>query len=106
MSGATDLPLLAWQRSPILPVSPTVTQEQAAARIKWRVTGMRQTIYRMIKEAGERGATDDEIQRALDIEGSTERPRRRELEIAGHIVNAEKVRANSRGNNETVWVVK
>lgn len=51
-------------------------------------------------------ATDEEIQRALKMDGNTERPRRRELELSGKIVDSGKRRKTSTGSPAVVWRVK
>lgn len=51
-------------------------------------------------------ATDEEIQRSLKMDGNTERPRRRELELAGKIVDSGKRRKTSTGSPAIVWKVK
>lgn len=51
-------------------------------------------------------ATDEEIQRSLKMDGNTERPRRRELELSGKIVDSGKRRKTSTGSPATVWKVK
>lgn len=100
----SETPPLDWQQSPILPKNPTLTQEMAAARAKYVVSGQRQTIFRAIRESGEHGCTDSELQEALDISGNSERPRRKELQLAGYVKDSGRIRSNSRGNFETVWV--
>ena len=51
-------------------------------------------------------ATDEEIQRSLKMDGNTERPRRRELELAGKIVDSGKRRKTSTGSPAVVWKAK
>ena len=51
-------------------------------------------------------ATDEEIQRSLKMDGNTERPRRRELELSGKIVDSGKRRKTSTGSPAVVWKVK
>lgn len=96
-------PLLDWE-GPILPRHPRPTQEQAALRIKYALSGLRQTVLRAIQDATDRGTTDSELQTMLDMDGNTERPRRKELEMAGYIRDSGTTRLNRRGNQEIVWV--
>lgn len=49
------------------------------------------------------GATDEEIMAALDMGGNTERPRRRELELMGRIVNSGATRQTRSGREAVVW---
>ena len=61
------------------------TSKAAAEKIK-PVTGKtRKLVYEGIAESAGIGATDLELQNALDMKGSTQRPRRCELYLSGHI---------------------
>ena len=57
-----------------------------------------------LRERGEIGATDEEIQRALSMNPSTERPRRVELQRRGLITTTKK-RKTSSGRLAAVWSV-
>jgi predicted transcriptional regulator len=50
------------------------------------------------------GMTDDEIQRALKLDGNTERPRRCELVKAGLLTDSGRARLTRSGRRATVWV--
>lgn len=50
------------------------------------------------------GATDEELEKALGIKGSTQRPRRRELEQQGLIQDSGLRRLTSSGREAIVWV--
>jgi len=56
------------------------TSLSAAARIKPHGARLREAVFQWIRVQGSHGATDSEICAALDLNPSTERPRRRELE--------------------------
>tara|TARA_Y100000310_G_scaffold71479_1_gene67305 strand:+ start:732 stop:1052 length:321 start_codon:yes stop_codon:yes gene_type:complete len=60
----------------------------------------RARVLAAITAAGPRGATDKELQRALDMRGSTQRPRRVELVRTGQVEDSGQVRGRS-----VVWVV-
>lgn len=62
----------------------------------------RQRIYEAIVTASD-GLTDDELQAMLGLDGNTQRPRRRELDMAGKITTNGR-RTNVRGNWCAVWV--
>ena len=68
-----------------------------------RAERQRHQILSAITAAGAHGYTDDELQSLLSLDGNTQRPRRRELDIAGKIITSGK-RVNARGNLCTVWV--
>ena len=83
--------------------SPT---SQAAAEAIAPTTGtLRAEVYAFLKLRGEQGATDEEIQRALHMEGNTARPRRRELEQSGLIRDSGATRQAISGRSAVVWEV-
>lgn len=51
-----------------------------------------------------RGATDEEMQTALGMEGNTERPRRRELQLGGLIVDSGQRRLTTSRRRAVVWI--
>ena len=63
----------------------------------------RNKVYEYIKLTGMRGATDQEIERMLGIEGNTVRPSRVTLLRDGLIIDTGLTRPNSKGNQCTVW---
>lgn len=85
------------------PHSGSETSRAAAESIKPNAGTLRAMVLEFIEAQGERGATDDEIQRALGMEGNTERPRRQELEKMGLIWATDKTRETSSGRQATVW---
>lgn len=64
------------------PHNGTPTSKAAAEAIAPTAATLRAKVLAFIRECGERGATDEEIQNALDMVGNTERPRRGELSAA------------------------
>ena len=65
----------------------------------------RAKVYRYIKDRGVIGATDEEIQDGLGMDGNTERPRRRELQLAGLIEDSGSKMPTRKGRRAVVWVV-
>ena len=63
-------------------------------------------VLRAIKLAGPRGCTDQELQVALSMCESTERPRRKELQLAGLIVDSGNTRRTRSHRWAIVWVAK
>ena len=62
------------------------------------------TLRRMVLEAiREKPSTDHELQEALGLEGSTERPRRREVQQAGLIEDSGDRRPTPSGRLAVVW---
>jgi hypothetical protein len=77
--------------------------EAAAEHIEPNAETLRAEVLAFIRGCGDQGATDDEIQTALDMPGNTERPRRWELYRADFITTAGH-RENARGRRCAVWV--
>jgi len=63
----------------------------------------RRQVYDAIVEAGRIGRTDRELQERLHMDGSTERPRRLELQRAGLIEAAPHPRLHANGRKSVVW---
>ena len=64
-----------------------------------KITRKQQAVLKFIRDRGSSGATDKQIQSGLNMCGDTQRPRRRELERAGLIREADHTR-----NGCKVWV--
>lgn len=80
------------------------TSEAAAHQIKSSALTQRQRVHQYIKEQGDLGATDNEIQIALDMISNTEQPRRRELVLKGQIMDSGHRRKTKAGRMAVVWV--
>lgn len=63
----------------------------------------RRRVYDYIANRGLLGATDDEIEGALGIDGNTIRPTRGGLVEDGYIINTGTTRKNKHGNECIVW---
>lgn len=95
MHEQTDLP---FQKH-----SPTSREAAQGAR---PVAGLlRENVLAFIRSRGEEGATDQEIQEALALDPSTQRPRRVELVQAGLVWNSGKTRKTRSGREAVVWVI-
>lgn len=90
------------EQRPVEGIEPT---SKAAARRIAPVAGtLRAKVLACIKRAGLLGLTDIECQALLNMDGSTQRPRRQELEKAGLIYRRAEPR---RGPRESiVWLVR
>jgi len=66
---------------------------------------LRDLVYGCIHEAGLLGCTDEEVQIALDMNPSTQRPRRVELVKDGMVRDSGRVRQTRSGRNAVVWVL-
>jgi len=101
----TDTPLLDWipahqRHSP--------TSKAAAEAIKPRVGPLHREILSYLARVefiDGIGATDEKMQRDLDMPANTQRPRRRELQVMGLIVDSGKTRATRSGRQAVVWTL-
>ena len=59
--------------------------DAAADRVRVVIGSQYDRVYRCIREGGERGRTDNEIQTITQISGDSERPRRLQLAERGYI---------------------
>lgn len=80
------------------------TSRDAAESIRGSAASLREQVLRFITRCGDLGATDEEIQFALDMGGNTERPRRRELEELGLVIRAGRTRLTSAHRRADVWI--
>jgi transcription initiation factor IIE alpha subunit len=79
------------------------TSVMAAERALPRSGTKRRLVYDFIERCGMRGATDDEIQATLNIDGNTVRPTRGSLVEDGYIIDTGTTRKNKHGNECIVW---
>ena len=98
---ASDLPLLSYSnRAPCQVHSATSTA--AADSIEPHISAMQQRVLDYLEWCG--GATDSEMQDALKLDPSTQRPRRRELQLAGRVQDSGLTRPTKSGRSAVVWV--
>jgi hypothetical protein len=76
------------------------TSIAAAASIKKSIGPLHKRILAYLKS---NPSTDEEIMDALDMGGNTERPRRRELELMGRIIDSGKTRLTRSRRLAVVW---
>ena len=76
----------------------------AAEAIRPSAASLRMKVLGFIVARGGDGATDPEIQAALRMEGSTQRPRRIELVDAGLVKDSGRTRKSASGRACVVWV--
>ena len=93
---------LLFDAPPSLPYQPgSVTSRAAAESMKEAAVTQRQRVLAYLQQHG--GHTDEEMQYALDMLGSTQRPRRLELQRAGLVVDSGAKRKTMSGRLATVW---
>ena len=84
----------------------SVTSKCAAVAIASDSATLRESVRRHLVWCGITGATDEEIQNALGMNPSTQRPRRIELVKRGVVVDSGTTRKTTSGRSATVWIVK
>lgn len=79
------------------------TSEIAASAIEPSAERLRERVHRFLLDCGTRGATDEEIQMGTGLRVSTQVPRRRELVLAGHVIDTGFRRQTVKLRPAVVW---
>lgn len=82
------------------------TSVAAAAQIAGVAGRLQRAVYEYLRSRGAEGATDEEIQSALAMPASTERPRRVELVESGHCEDSGRTRLTRSGRKAVVWIAR
>ena len=90
-------PLLPFQRT-------SETSREAAIHTMPQANTLRRRVLDYLHQRGPQGATDDEIQRDLEMNPSTQRPRRVELERGGWCQRIDAKRRTRSGRLAYVYV--
>ena len=95
-----------WQRSapPAQPHSPT--SKAAGRQARASAETWRAKVLAIIRLNGERGCTDEELQQVLNMNPSTERPRRVELVKLGLVENSGETRKTRSNRSAVVWTAR
>ena len=80
------------------------TSRRAAIGIHSTKETLRQMVMVALEARGETGATDDELQEELHLDGSTQRPRRIDLMNHGMVRDSGRKRPTRKGRLATVWI--
>lgn len=108
VNGPNTPPDSTFARLPLMPPvrnDAPETSRVAAGRIAGHAGTLRAAVLSMLRERGEHGATDQEIQDALQLPSNTEIPRRWELVNAGAVVASGQKRKTRSNCPATVWVL-
>jgi len=90
---------------PATPHVHTETSRQAAEAVRPIASELERRVYQYLASCGILGATDEQIQEALGMDGNSERPRRKSLEQKGYVRDSGLKRPTRSGRLATVWVV-
>lgn len=82
------------------------TSIEARKKILPTIGTLQRQVYDYLCQRGDLGATDEEIQKSLDMNPNTQRPRRVELQRAGEVVDSGRTRKTQSGRSAAVWVTK
>lgn len=80
------------------------TSQAAAALIEPTAGTLRAQVLAYLRERGNAGATDEEMQTELKMNPSTQRPRRIELEKTGLVLRTAQTRKTVSGRDAVVFV--
>ena len=80
------------------------TSKEAAAKLEIAASTLRAQVFNHLR-GEEGGETDDEMQVSLAMNPSTQRPRRRELQLKGLVVDSGKKRKTRSNRQAVVWIV-
>lgn len=98
-------PLRAVEDNAVIVAKKARTTSRAAAESILPKSGtIRDRVYRYFVGRGEFGATDDEAQDFLQIDGNTFRPTRKTLVDDGYLIDSGGTRKNTNGNDCVVWI--
>lgn len=82
----------------------TPTSSEAAAQIEPTAGTLRAAVLEYVRNCKQHGATDEEVQVALSMNPSTQRPRRQELEKQGLILRTDRTRLTKSGRHAVIFV--
>lgn len=81
------------------------TSQDAADKIEGTVvTTLQQKLLIYLQILGADGATDEEMQDKLKMRPNTQRPRRRELQLNGLVIDSGERRKTNSGRKAVVWI--
>lgn len=98
--------MMAPEQLPLLYVSGSDTSYAAALGIVESSDCLRSQVFRFLHSSGTYGATDEEMQRALVMNPSTQRPRRVELVRLGLVCDSWRRRSTDSGRSAVVWIAR
>ncbi len=81
------------------------TSRAAAEGIRPTASTLRTKVLDYLRQCGERGATDEEMQIGIPMASSTQRPRRIELVARNLVRDSWAKRKTASGRDAAVWVV-
>lgn len=79
------------------------TSRAVAEKVLPRTGTLRRKVYEYFVSRGLYGATDEEAQEALRIDGNTMRPTRGSLVKDGYLIDTRTTRKNPKGHDCIVW---
>ncbi len=89
----------------VAPSNGTPTSDEAAKLIEPHINELHEKILAYLRERGDYGATDQEMQAGIPMNENTQRPRRNELADFGLIRKNGLIRKTASGRSAEVWVL-
>lgn len=89
---------------PKTPHNGTPTSRIAAQHAKSFAASQQEQVFQFIEQAGEHGATDQEIETGLGIAGNSVRLRRRKLVELGRVKESGNLRMTTSNSPAVVWI--
>ncbi len=81
------------------------TSRTAAVAVEPKAGTLRAIVLAWLRNRGDDGGTDEEMQVGIPMDGNTQRPRRRELQKTGMIRDSGNTRRTTSGKTSVVWIV-
>lgn len=81
------------------------TSREARQKTQPIASKLARRVFEYLASRDTEGATDSEIEQALELPGNTERPRRRWLVTHGFVEDSGETRPTPSGCNAAVWIV-
>jgi len=81
------------------------TSVEARAKIEPKIGTLRRKVYEFLINRGSDGATDQEIEKYLHLDGNTVRPIRGSLVTDGLVKDTGATRINEKNNKCVVWQI-
>lgn len=97
--------LLGWTPPVVAPfVAHSVTSAEAAQKITKHIGPLHEKLLAFLAARPD-GATDEQMQMGIPMVQSTQRPRRRELQIDNRLKDSGRVTKTKSGRNAVVWIL-
>lgn len=84
----------------------STTSKEAATSMEPNLGHLQAVVLAHLRSCGAWGATDEEMQTALEMAQNTQRPRRRELQLKQLVCDSGQKRPTRSNRQAVVWIIK